>query len=398
MTLSETKENESPIPSQIPRRDWVLLPLLGVLTILFLAGAIELTAMQIFPQLGTGPAGEDCMVFNDPQTGVRGIPNCRVWEKIPESELFEYRFNSSGFRANEDFRPKPPGTFRIVMIGTSFTMGMRVPNEKTLAALLPLGLSRRTGLKVELYNEAMPQTTADSVASHFDKVRMVEPDLLLWVLSPGDVSATREVHLTPIPDSGSSYLVRAWHHLVAAYSVGSSMDVVRYAFRHTRTSTLISNLLYSDQSQYVRASLQLSDYLAEPGAARKEQLKRFDAGAARLEAQAMNAGVPLVAVLLPDHAEAAMISMQEWPTGVDPYRLDRDLRSIVTSHGGTYIDIFPDIRNEPNLPLGYFSVDGHPNALGHAILSELLSQELTSGAIPALRANAQPHRGFEQGK
>jgi len=108
--------------------------------------------------------------------------------------------------------------------------------------------------------------------------------------------------------------------------------------------------------------------------------------------------VPLVVVLVPNRPQAAMISMGEWPAGYDPYKLDDELRSIVTSHGGTYIDILPEYRNMPNPEQHYFPVEGHLDADGHGIVSEILARELTSGAIPALKVAAQPQVAQEQGR
>ena len=63
-----------------------------------------------------------------------------------------------------------------------------------------------------------------------------------------------------------------------------------------------------------------------------------------------SAGIPLVAVLVPDRTQAAMISMMdECPKGFDPYKLGNELRSIIVSHGGTYIDILPEFRTYPIL-------------------------------------------------
>jgi len=110
---------------------------------------------------------------------------------------------------------------------------------------------------------------------------------------------------------------------------------------------------------------------------------------ASIENQAKAAGVPLVTVLVPDRAQAAMISMGEWPEGFDPYKLNNQVRSIVVSHGGIYVDIFAGFRTVPNPEQGYFLIDGHPNAQGHLLVSELLAQQLMSGVIPPLKAADQ---------
>jgi hypothetical protein len=83
-----------------------------------------------------------------------------------------------------------------------------------------------------------------------------------------------------------------------------------------------------------------------------------------------------------------MISMKEWPEGYDPYRLGNEIRSIVVSKGGTYVDILRAYRNIPNPEQGYFPVDGHANADGHALISHLLADALTDGAVPILKQDA----------
>jgi hypothetical protein len=136
---------------------------------------------------------------------------------------------------------------------------------------------------------------------------------------------------------------------------------------------------------------------SETSAELQRRLDKFDNDDAKLEAEARDANVPLVAVMVPNHVQANMVSMGEWPAGYDPYRLDDELRAMVTGHGGIYIDIFPDIRSMPSLQRGYFPIDGHPNAMGHAIISSLLAKELTSGVIPALKDASQKPTARRQG-
>jgi hypothetical protein len=91
-----------------------------------------------------------------------------------------------------------------------------------------------------------------------------------------------------------------------------------------------------------------------------------------------------------------MISlMGDWPGGFDPYKLDNDLRSIVVSHGGTYVDILPGFRAIPNPQLGYYAIDGHPNAAGHATITRLLSEKLVDGAVAGLGVSGPQHVGPE---
>jgi hypothetical protein len=90
-----------------------------------------------------------------------------------------------------------------------------------------------------------------------------------------------------------------------------------------------------------------------------------------------------------------MISMMdECPKGFDPYKLDRELRTIIVSHGGIYIDILPEFRSTPNPQLGYFAIDGHPNANGQAMIAGFLTDKLASVPLPEASARVEPQAGF----
>src|SRR5258707_12337963 len=81
--------------AKLPRQDWIVLPLLGVLTIAFVFGSMELLARRILPEEGSLFVGA-CMVINDPLAGLQAIPNSGCREKAAEEQFTEYGFNSSG--------------------------------------------------------------------------------------------------------------------------------------------------------------------------------------------------------------------------------------------------------------------------------------------------------------
>jgi hypothetical protein len=151
--------------------------------------------------------------------------------------------------------------------------------------------------------------------------------------------------------------------------------------------------MYKSRSQYLKSSLagDDSDFMRIPANAQYQmELQNFDKDAAEVARQAKSANLPLVVTLLPVRAQAALISMGDWPADIDPYRLNNDMRAIVTRHGGTYVDILPDYRSITNPEQGFLPIDGHPNADGHATIARFLTKELTSGAVPALKVTAQP--------
>jgi hypothetical protein len=391
MTESSTEGLEE---KKLPRRDWILLPVLGLTTAVLLVCSTELIALRIYALSRTG--GEDCMVLNSSSKTLGGIPNSVCWEKIPEGKLTEYRFNNSGYRSDTDFGPKLPGTFRIVVIGSSFVVGARVPIEEAFATRLSPELSQLTGQKVEIVNEGMAGAAAypSIVALRFKDALAAKPDMILRIVTPWDI----QNQSASIPTSNRNTAPPPQESRVAEF-------ISRVLHHPWRAAFMLRHVLYESQSQYVKSFLMGGDshynagfLRAEPDAEWKKQLLRFDSDDAGIEERVKAAGVPLVVVFLPLRAQAAMISMGEWPAEFDPFKLDNELRSIITSHGGIYIDILPDFRNIPNPEQGYYPVEGHLNARGHAIIARLLTKELTSGAVPALRVSAQPQSAQEYGK
>jgi hypothetical protein len=391
MTESGTEGLEE---KKLPRRDWILLPALGLMTIVVLVCSAELIARQIFSESRT--VAEDCMVLNSSLKSLGGIPNSVCWEKIPEGELTEYRFNSSGYRSNTDFGPKLPGTFRIVLIGSSIALGDRVPIEETFASTLSPELSRLTGKKVEIVNVGMAGDAGypSVVALRFNEALAAKPDLILRILTPWDI----QNESVSMPISKGNTKPPAHESRVPKF-------ISRVLDHQWRAAFMLRHLLYESQSQYVKSFLLGGDdtystgfLKAEPNAKWKELLLRFDSDDAGVEERVKAAGVPLVAAFIPLRVQAAMISMGEWREEFDPFELDNRLRSIVTRHGGIYIDILSYFRKIPNPEQGYYPVEGHPNARGHALIARLLAKELTSGIVPALRVSTQAQAAQESGK
>jgi hypothetical protein len=406
--------------TKLSRRDWILLPLISLLTVAILGISTECALRLLFPASKAG--FENCFVpvQNDLPGNAPAKPNSVCFERIAESKFpVEYRFDSRGHRSGVELKPKEPDSYRIVMIGSSMAMGLYVPQEMSFAAMLPKELSQRTGRKVELYNEATggkyrggPYPIAGSV-HQFNEVLSADPDMILWVVTPADIenadsvndsSATNGAMSDSAPVEEPYGSTSAWSKLRNLIAGGSLGDKLRDQWEQSRTAVMLKHFLLANESpyEYVRSYLENENEAgflrAQPNSKWQHLLSVFQNDAAEFAQEARNAGVPFVVVLIPNRAQAAMLSMGEWPQGYDPYKLDHELHDLIQANGGTYIDVLPEFRRITSPERYYFPVDGHLDPGGHAVVSGLLTHGLTGGAVSALKAAPQAQIASAQGR
>lgn len=390
----------------LPRRDWIMLPLLALLTVVILAFSSEKISeiLNGKPKSSVGA----CLDLSHPERGISGIPNCQMSERDYGVPSVQYKFDSCGYRSEIGCESKHPGSYQMVMIGTSIAFGQWVTQRNTIAARIPIDIARTTGRKIYLYNEGMLEQYPQFVAAHVSSALSRKPDMILWIVTPHDISIPpldpRDILLLVGGTRDKVELVERWkgflrikipHGSFSSLEELLSVHFVRI-FSQTNTGVLLQNILNKNQERYVQSYLKLPDsesgYLKlSPSSAWKTDINAFENMAATMIKQSRAAGVPLVVTLVPTRAQAAMLSSGVWPDGYDPYAIDNDVRSIITRHGGIYVDIFPDLKQIPNLETHFYFSNGHPDDKGDAILAQAISKELTSGQIPTLNVvgNAQ---------
>jgi hypothetical protein len=372
----------------LPRRDWFLLPAVGLVTIVVLVAATELLARFFFPASTAEIA--HCFSFRNSDEGVQGIPNCVCHDKrADEPQIVEYRLNPCGHRSELACGSKPPATYRIVLVGSSIAFGPGVRREATYSATLPVELSRLTGRNVDLYNEgtfgALP---FHNMASHFDEIQAARPDMILWIIGVYDVEskATQEQanliaaqSLRPATEKASF-----WDRITDALEPHALKTEILEALSKPRAAVVFRAFVSQHESEKDFLSSYLANRDLEAGFLKARPSEHwiqnesvFAAYARDVAQQAQAAHIPLVAVFAPNAAQAEMISLGASSPDYDPYRLDQELQSVFTRNGGTFIDILPDFRSVQNPRQYFFPVDGHPNARGHALLERMLAGEMS---------------------
>jgi lysophospholipase L1-like esterase len=168
----------------------------------------------------------------DPVLGVRLTPGDRGWWTQEDREfLVPVQINREGLRDVEHRYAKPPGVFRILILGDSFVEAMHVPIESTFPRQLQERLNGDGGAgRIEVINAGVSGYGTASELLYFEREgKRYQPDLVLLAFYPGnDVknnSPTLEATLKPVygPDGTLQRVTgeaarsqsRGWRGLVA---------------------------------------------------------------------------------------------------------------------------------------------------------------------------------------
>jgi lysophospholipase L1-like esterase len=100
------------------------------------------------------------------------------------------RTNAEGLRAPVSFvRPKPPGVYRVLLLGDSQTFGNGVPYEQTFGALLETELGKRAhGGRVQVVNTGVPAYNTVQEAAYFAASGIAyQPDCVIILFIGNDL-------------------------------------------------------------------------------------------------------------------------------------------------------------------------------------------------------------------
>jgi hypothetical protein len=271
-------------------------------------------------------------------------------------------------------------------------MGERVTIEARLSTVLSQQLSQRTHREINVYNQATGQGFPQNVQARFDDALALKPDMILWPLTPIDVRNVMDIAgYRPKPPA----LIRLKDDILT----GVLFDRFQGHVNATRAALALRHFVFQAEGpdRYVTSYLLGPD--SETGFLKTDfspnwqaSLQNFDRLVANLEERSLAAGVPFVVFLAPIRVQAAMISLGHWPAGYDPYKLDAELRRIIVSHGGIWIDILPAYRTWPHPELDYLPVDGHENAQAHAMITGLLVDSLAKNGLPTLYSGSKQEK------
>ena len=144
----------------------------------------------------------------DPYCGTRLRSGFEGWWRKEGAAYI--RINRYGFRHGERAPAKPPGTWRVAVLGDSFIEAFQVPDEQTFCAQLERRLQDCAFLadrRVEVLNFGVSgYGTAQELLMLRHYVWQYEPDLVVLAVFPGNDLRNNSAELEP-------YQVRPFYHL-----------------------------------------------------------------------------------------------------------------------------------------------------------------------------------------
>ncbi|MCC6179158.1 MAG: SGNH/GDSL hydrolase family protein [Chloroflexi bacterium] len=405
--------DERPRPRLSGRVTWIAR--LGVLlaTVLLFLVALEVS-LRLFGPILPGNYTSGAYLERHPVYGFFHVPGYDGWQH--SSEYFaRVHFNRLGLRDRRESYDKPPGTFRILLLGDSFMEGVQVEQQQTTAALLEASLRReRPDLNVEVVNAGVAGWGTGIEYLYFDhEGYRFQPDLVLvgffigndlhdnyykLQLEGDDLDQAVKPYFKLAPDGGLERkdpppapprpggLVTALRACCRLWNVVETGAINRLSNPQANVPLFAAGPL----APHTRAM-----YEKEPSGEWAEgweiTARLFD----RLKARADEMGASLAAFVIPDSPQ---LSDDDWETMVQGRRLrdgrldlaapNQQLARIAEREGFLLLDLLPTLRAESggDWKRFYFQTDQHWNQAGHTLAARELTRFLLErGLLPAAR-------------
>ena len=324
--------------------------LISLLTILLMTGLAEFVSRQIWVE----KSSDDC-IYRSPVLGVRRKANCVMSMKNIEGPWVRYEMNDCGYRGTTSCGPKPPGTLRVVIMGTSAAFGLHVPYDEYFANRAAPELSRIWGHPVEFQNLGGVGPGWSKSDIILNEMLSLKPDAVFYLVLPSELDAKQFV-VSPVTKKTS------W-----------TWTGVRVAARESRFLFMVQHFMLQDENFFLRAFENYADPLdvsREPTPPLVERrFAQMDMVVGRLADRAHAAGVPCFMLAVPNRLEATLISKNIQLPQIDAYIFPRRMEEIAKKHSVGYFDVVPDLQKTPNAEQLFYPVDGHPTGGAHALLA-----------------------------
>lgn len=311
----------------------------------------------------------------DRQCGYRMKPDLEfVFASPYHGYAATIRTNELGWRDDPIWVPKPPGTYRVLLLGDSMTAGLEVDKDETFEAVCERRLA--TQRPTEVLNSGVRGYNLDNIIGSFqsDGLR-VEPDLVVYVFTDNDLTG-KETFEPETTDASRGFSLRGLVGRVATYShITYRLELLRQRIQLRRARDheppgdvrhlpggIVSFFSVSDWEAYAPflQTARRIEYLAR--ACAEHGIPFVLAGAPQREA-------------IDPEAQRFLSEVLQEPLDFDG--MSRYLDWVAGRLGVERFDPTPTFRQRLATDKDYwFHKDGHLNARGHHLMGELLAAKI----------------------
>jgi hypothetical protein len=342
----------------LPKRDYILLPLIVLATIVLLLGCGEILARVFWAE-----HLDNACAYQTP-LGKRFRANCSSPEKAVEGPWTTSVDNECGYRTTESCVVRGPDQLRVVVLGSSAARGALVAYEHTFAARASAALTGACRRIVDFQNLGTEAADLDRNDLRISEALALKPTAIVIVIGPYDIEHLKET-TQGAATAGFQFNL---HDLDAQ-------------LRKSRLFLVGQHYLYRDPAVQIAAFLRNGDessrYLQNPlPETWRKQVDDVGALLGRITAQTAPANVPVLLFYLPTRTQAALAISKYARPGIDTAALGEALRATATQNGVAFVDTTPDFAGARDFGSLFYQADGHPTAEGHAVIAERVESTL----------------------
>jgi len=321
----------------------------------------------------------------DPVVGQIHVPN-----KQRTISGIEYthkiKINSHGFNDREYPYEKPAGTFRIIVLGDSFTEGFQVPLEETFHEVLEKKLNQGGDGNYEVISLGM---SAFGTGQEYLMLKnyglRYEPDLVIVLMNEGDVETnSNKLHKYPhIPyfslENGELVLnpFEPFERSALRKFLGENSQLAHFVFERIKRATL------TESTSIPYTAYTYSDYDSKWDEA--WEITKLLIIAIDEESKSNDAGFLLVKIV-----NRVQLNPSEFEEGLKKYsdtegfnwdleKPEKILRNFTKENSILYLELLPGFKEKYTKPTDFhYTYDAHWNKQGHALAAELIYEKLVA--------------------
>ena len=249
-------------------------------------------------------------------------------------KLVSFKTNSHGLRDKEYPITKPPSTFRVAVIGSSFTYGSGVEIEDTYHTLLEERLNAESqNLRYEFLNFGVGgYTTRNKLATMNYKVLNYDPDLVLFVLDGSQFTDDKFKEFVPKPTK---------NHFFTSYTY----------------KLIAKNRIFKSKEK--RGSEFTKNHL--------ERLDELNETLRTLSKVSRTNDIPICVIVL-DHDYLHL-------------KLSNEIKKLTEKNNLCFANTIPSFKNKNFDDFVIYRIDFHPNVKAHEMFAESIYENLNSQSI-----------------